>query len=44
MRLVDINGDGLVDILRTYITGGTAQRVKIIYINNGTAWMNGAKK
>ncbi|MBI2449536.1 right-handed parallel beta-helix repeat-containing protein [Candidatus Pacearchaeota archaeon] len=37
-RLADINGDGLVDIIRAWI-GNNAPSVRKVWINNGTGWV-----
>jgi RHS repeat-associated protein len=36
VRLADVNGDGLVDVLRSYHTGTTS--INKVYHNNGTGW------
>lgn len=40
VRLVDLNGDGLVDVSRAYNAGGIGATLEYEYINNGTAWVH----
>ncbi len=45
IRLVDVNGDGLTDIIRGYAGGNceTIPEMKKAYINNGSGWTQDAK-
>ena len=38
-RLADINGDGLVDIVRSYKESPSSGDFKKVYLNNGSSWV-----
>jgi len=40
VRLVDLNGDGLVDVFKAYDGGSSGGLLGYMYLNNGTSWVH----